>query len=174
MQIRVSDIPSKGLEIQLSLELDWVAAAARDAVGLPLEQFEGEIAVGAPDKRDTIDVSIRTSFGFQTECDRCLEPLEVRIDETHLLRYFRSETDQTTSAAEEEIELGEDDLDAGWYTAGTLSLADALSEAVALALPMRNACVETTGCDARTAELLRRAAEPEGGHPGFAALKNWT
>ena len=174
MQIRVSDIPSKGLEIELSPSLDWVAAAAQDAIGLPLAHFEGEAKLGPPDKRGTVDVSIRTSFSFRTECDRCLEPLEVRIDETHVLRYFRSETEQTAHTAEEEIELGEDDLDAGWYTAGTLSLADALSEAVALALPMRNACVETTGCDARTAELLRRAAEPEGGHPGFAALKNWT
>ena len=75
--------------------------------------------------------------------------------------------------AEGETEIEAQDLEVGWYHEGHLELAAVLSEALALALPSRTVCNDSTACDARTQALLDQAAEELGGpkgHPGFAAL----
>ena len=46
-------------------------------------------------------------------------------DELHLV-YDPVEQPRSAASDTEEVELEEDDLDAGWYTGGRLSLADAL------------------------------------------------
>lgn len=174
VDVRVGDIPATGVEVALSMSEPWVARTVEEAVGVEPDRLSGRLRAEPPDEGGIVDVAVSLVFEFPTDCARCGEPTTEVIDHSLSLRYSRGDSKPSQRHEDEEIELKEDDLDVGWYRAGTLSLADALSEAVALALPMRSTCEDTAGCDARTAELLRGSAEQAGGHPGFAALKNWT
>lgn len=170
--IRVGEIPSHG--VHRTFALDDVSAIVAEAVDAQVSGFEARVDVGVPDGSKSVDVQVTLDLQYATPCDRCGEAVEVRLESTETLRYQPEEPPRTSPSDPEEVELGEDELDVGWYRDGTLSLADVVSEAIALALPMRNACEDTAGCDARTAKLLEGAAEQPSGHPGFAALKNWT
>ena len=170
--IRVGEIPTGG--VQRMLRLDEVTTTVKAAVDAEVTGFEAQVAIGEPDGRKAVDVEVGLRLAYRTACDRCGEPVEVQLESAETLRYQPDAPGSGGPSDPEEVELSEDELDVGWYTDGTLSLADVVSEAIALALPMRNACEDTAGCDARTAKLLEGASEQAGGHPGFAALKNWT
>ena len=74
---------------------------------------------------------------------------------------------------EEELELGDGDLNVGWFYEGKLDLSHVLEEAIALALPSRVACKDASACDNRTESMIKKVSDlPESGHPAFAALKN--
>lgn len=170
--IRVGEIGDRG--VQRSLGLSEAQAILAEGIDAQVIAFEAKVAISPPDKRKGVDVAVQLDLAYRTPCDRCGEPVDVRLESSETLRYQPEEPVGATPGDPEEVELREDELDVGWYTDGTLSLADVVSEAIALALPMRNACEDTAGCDARTAKLLEGASEQAGGHPGFAALKNWT
>ena len=70
------------------------------------------------------------------ECDRCLKPLSVPIEQSFDLLYV------PPLKAVDEKELGADDLLIGFYQGGTIDLDDVVREQVELALPMTRLCAE--------------------------------
>jgi uncharacterized protein len=72
------------------------------------------------------------------ECDRCLRRARFPLDGDFDL-YYRP---MSVIAREEEVEIGEDEVEIGFYVGGGLELEDILREQVLLALPMQRTCSE--------------------------------
>ncbi len=174
MRIRVEDIPASGRQVTAGLSETWARTAVAEALEAQPSELEAAFAVETGPQEGEADVHLRVAFVAPGLCDRCGEDLQQRIAFESDLRYRPEETEASAARPDEEVELGEDDLDVGWYRDGHLSLPDVLREAVALALPSRIVCSDTAACEARTRAMLEANSEEAGGHPAFAALKNLT
>lgn len=78
--------------------------------------------------------SIRVPVTF--ECDRCLAPLSVPVDESFDLIYV------PPLGTGDERELEENDLSLGFYQDGIINVDDLVREQIELALPMARLCIE--------------------------------
>jgi len=83
-----------------------------------------------------IRVEGRYTVLMATECDRCLSRAQFALNEGFDL-YYRPMSD---IAREEEIEIGDDEAEIGFYEGAGLELEDILREQVLLALPMQRVC----------------------------------
>ena len=70
------------------------------------------------------------------ECDRCLAPLTVPVEQSFDLVYV------PPLGVGEEHELGENDLSLGFYQEGVIDVDDLAREQIELALPMARLCAE--------------------------------
>jgi uncharacterized protein len=77
---------------------------------------------------------LKTKLG--ASCDRCLGPVEIRVD--HDLDLFYRPL--TTIAREEDVEIPRGELEVGFYSGEGIELADVLSEQVILSVPMKVIC----------------------------------
>jgi uncharacterized protein len=95
-----------------------------------------EVNLRATREGDEVELigSVNAVVGF--ECDRCLKPLSVAVEQSFDLLYV------PPLKAGDEMELGADDLSTGFYQAGTIDLDDVVREQVELALPMARLCTE--------------------------------
>jgi uncharacterized protein len=89
------------------------------------------------DKKVELTGSVTAVVGF--ECDRCLTPLAVQVEQSFELLYV------PPLKAGEEKELGEDDLLIGFYQGETIDVDDLVREQIELALPMAHLCSEECG-----------------------------
>ena len=92
-------------------------------------------ATRAGDKVELIG-SVSAVVGF--ECDRCLIPLSLPIQQSFDLLYLRP------LGTQGEKELGADDLSIGFYQGEVIDVDDLVREQIELALPMTRLCSE--GC----------------------------
>ncbi|MCB9677884.1 MAG: DUF177 domain-containing protein [Alphaproteobacteria bacterium] len=168
MRIRVEDIPVGGQEIEAGLETTWAREAVQEAMDAAPTTLSARFRLALADRKTDVAVRLVVHAEADGLCDRCGEEVHRGVDLDTDLVY----QPEPTSVSEEEIELGEDDLDVGWYRDGHLSLPDILMEAVALELPSRVLCTDEEACEARTRAMLAAASEGGAGHPAFAALKN--
>jgi uncharacterized protein len=83
-------------------------------------------------------LSGRLQARLQVTCGRCLEPFTLPVDTQVDLTYVP----HPEQAAEDEVELSQDDLTTAFYRDQTLDLADMVREQFYLALPMRPLCRE--------------------------------
>ena len=74
---------------------------------------------------------------MEADCDRCLEPAPVAIEEDFVLLYR-----PMADSVGEEAELDEDESEVGFYEGDGVELNDVLREYVLLALPMQRLCSE--------------------------------
>ena len=84
------------------------------------------------------EIHIRGKLSTRVEacCDRCLAKVEMPLDCQFDLFY----RPMATIAVEEEIELGEDELDVGFYPDSGIALEDIVMEQVILEFPMKVVC----------------------------------
>ena len=168
MRLNVEHIDDRGEPITAGMGDVWAVQAAADA----LEGKPTHVAV---------DWSVRRAHGhvFVTgtaeasaprTCERCGETTSLNVQTDVDLSYV---PEARHGVEVPENELKADELDVGWYAGGHLDLSDTLREALALALPPRVVCEDVAACDARTHALLAGGSEIAG-HPGFAALRNWS
>lgn len=68
------------------------------------------------------------------DCDRCLKPLTISVEQAFDLTYVPS------GVVEEEKELGDDDLLVAFYTDQVIDVDDLVREQAELALPMSRLC----------------------------------
>jgi uncharacterized protein len=80
--------------------------------------------------------TVRTEL--ELACSRCLEPFRLPVDATFDQRYLP----QTDAMAEQESEVGEDDLETSFYRDEQIDLNELLREQFYLALPMKPLCRE--------------------------------
>jgi DUF177 domain-containing protein len=78
--------------------------------------------------------NIRVAVTF--ECDRCLAPFSLPVDESFDLVYV------PPLGTGDERELGENDLSLGFYQDGIINVDDLVREQIELALPMARLCTE--------------------------------
>lgn len=133
--------------------MNIVVAKISEDAGLSLEYVypEGEPALASEEPRligrcmlnvhatragDEVELigTVNAAVGF--ECDRCLKPLSIPIEQSFDLFYV------PPLKAGDEKELGTDDLSTGFYQGETLDLDDVVREQVELALPMARLCSE--------------------------------
>lgn len=70
------------------------------------------------------------------ECDRCLKPIEMPVSQSFDLVYL------PPLGIGDEHELGDQDLDTGFYQGEAIDVDDLVREQVELALPMARLCTE--------------------------------
>jgi len=89
-----------------------------------------------PHSEGEVRIQGRYTVEMTAECDRCLGrarfPLEASFD-----LYYRP---MSFIARDEEVEIGEEETEIGFYEHGVLELEDILREQVLLALPMQRVC----------------------------------
>jgi uncharacterized protein len=72
------------------------------------------------------------------DCDRCLTPLSIPVEQSFDLLYVHP----TRSSANDEKELGGDDLSVAFYQGQAIDLDDVVREQIEFALPMHRLCRE--------------------------------
>ena len=174
MRIVIETIPEDGVDVDVQLDMSWAADVASNVLESEPESLEGHLHV---DKRDRL-VRVRGSVRAAGErvCERCGETTTLTLGGDVDLAYVPA---SDAPSGHGEIRLDPGDLDVGWYSEGSLDLADVLSEALALDLPPRVACTDTESCDQRVAALLDAAngspdGDAEASDSPFAALRQLT
>ena len=95
-----------------------------------------ELSLRATRADDKVELtgSVSALVGF--ECDRCLTPLSVPVEQSFDLLYV------PPLGTGDEHELGEKDLSIGFYQGGVIDVDDLVREQIELALPMARLCSE--------------------------------
>jgi len=169
MYLILDQIPERGRQISVTFTSEWAVKAVSNALGSPVDALTGEIDVSTKAGRVTVQGQLQAS-GI-CECERCGESFRLDLPVEVELRFDPAPAGSTETKEEDE-EVEEEDLDIGWYHGNTLDLSDVVSEAVALALPIRLECPDVEACDERTRQLLEeKGRSGDSSHPGFAALR---
>ncbi|MFT5679717.1 MAG: uncharacterized metal-binding protein YceD (DUF177 family), partial [Myxococcota bacterium] len=94
---------------------------------------------------DRVDVIGEGALLLVVPCDRCLADLTFTLSEPVFLRYAPTDPKVT-----DDRDLGEDDLDEGWFDGRLLDMTDVVSEQLMLWMPDRILC-GSPGVGRRTA-----------------------
>ena len=139
MRIQVSQISEEDglrLEHRYGLGQPELGTPDRAISGRPVLRLFAERAGTEVKLNGSIEASIRFN------CDRCLEPVALNVDEQFELFYIPS---FAPGASKDETELREEDLTVSFYREDTINLDDVVREQIELALPMSKVC----GADCR-------------------------
>jgi uncharacterized protein len=113
-----------------------------DFAGEDLEQSSPLHVAGSAEVLARSDGEVRIQGKFTVEmaaeCDRCLGRARFPLDGGFDLFY----RPVSFIAREEEVQIGADEVEIGFYEGGGLELEDILREQVLLALPMQRTCSE--------------------------------
>jgi uncharacterized protein len=113
-----------------------------DFSGEDLEQNSPLHAAGWAERLAHSDGEVRIqgrcTVEMAAQCDRCLGRAHFPLDAGFDLFY----RPVSFIARQEEVEIGEDEAEIGFYEGGGLELEDILREQVLLALPMQRVCSE--------------------------------
>jgi|SRR5690606_30442606 len=123
-------------------------------------------------EKDTVQITGQASTRLELACSRCLEPYLVQVDTEFDLRYLPI---SAAPGGDEEVEVGEEDINTAFYAEGLIDLGALLREQLNLALPMKPLCREDClglcpecGANRNTAPC---ACEPRWEDPRLAALR---
>ncbi|MFQ5664703.1 MAG: DUF177 domain-containing protein [Terriglobia bacterium] len=146
--------------------IDFRSRDFRQAAPLQVD-LEAEL-----DGRD-IRISGRFATRIEALCARCLVPVVHEVAPRFDLVY----RPVSSIRRDDEIELGNEDTDVGFFTGDGLFLADVLAEQVNLALPMKTLCApECQGLCAHCGANLNRErchCGPRAVDPRLAPLAAW-
>ena len=168
MKIRLDQIPTAGLEVELDGREKWALEAASDALEGKATRVEALLDFQVIER--TILISGEAWAELERGCDRCGSGLLARIGGPLKLAYIPGgkQGDQGSR------ELAGEDMDVGFYTQGNIELSAVLQEHFALAAPGRLAC-EALGvrlADGESCLAPKSSPEPEKSvDPRFAALQ---
>lgn len=129
-------------------EEDGLDLSHRYPEGKPELRSEESRIIGKPSLKlhasregDKVTFAGSLSATVQLDCDRCLKPLYVDVEQSFDLEYLPS-----GSITASERELGQDDLLTGFYLNQIIDLDDLVREQVELSLPMSRLCSEQCKC----------------------------
>jgi uncharacterized metal-binding protein YceD (DUF177 family) len=162
--IRLEDIPRAGQTVRLGAPTSHDGTVVGTALEGEVRQLDGTLKVER--SGSGVAVTVKAHALAVRPCDRCGAPVDLVVDVDERLAY----EPQDDRLAHKEIELKDDDLDVGFLSGDGIETDDVLSEAFALAAPVRVTCA-----DDACAELAKLREEPAAddvvGHPAFQALK---
>lgn len=133
MRIQLDSIPDDGLDVHADAATPWAVSAVEIALGAAPDALRFDLRVSRID--DHVRVRGEGETSAELACDRCGDPVRLTLSGPVDL-YYAPESYLKGA----DSELGEDDLDIGWFDGEALQLADVLSEAVALWAPDRVRC----------------------------------
>lgn len=141
MEILIDDIPEEGMEIEATEGDPWFAGLVKEAIGDAFrDDDKARTAIWIVRFEDNITIDGHVDFTSHHTCDRCLEEFsgsgDMRVHTVlvplHTRRGARHEGD--------ELDLGQDDLEFGYYEGDRFDLTDVIRERVLLAEPMKHLC----------------------------------
>lgn len=153
MNLGVGDIPPSGRRIVFDSDV-WAIDAGRNAASGEVRSVTGDL-LASDEGAGVVRFTGSARLVAELPCDRCSEATEVDVQADISLSYAPVVPRRTTSLDEEEIELSEDELDAGWYEGTTIDMGSVLCEALSLAWPARIVCSDTQSCEVRARALLK-------------------
>jgi uncharacterized protein len=136
--IHVSQIPPEGLPVRADLVPAEVHVEGEESFELrPGGRLEAHVERGDEDS-----VHVRGHLGARLglQCNRCLEPFELPVDQQLDLFYLPHRSEAGTDEEEEEVELSDRDMVVAFYRGGQLDLGQMVREQFFLALPMKRLC----------------------------------
>jgi uncharacterized protein len=143
-QVNAKELSARAAVIERHLDLPQLERVVR-AGGLPGTHIEARLQFGAFEGRTTVDVRVEGTAVL--ECQRCLQPCEIVVDESALVAIVRAETDDVPGGYEPFVGMPEQ-----------LSLSALIEEQVLLALPLVPAHEAGAGeCLTSEAEVLALA-----------------
>ncbi len=135
MFLRLGEVPAEGLNAELSLEPDALAAKSINADG----PVKGTFRVEKTGSQVLIKGSV--SGCVRLQCSRCLTSYRYKIEE----KIFIELRPLLAAGEGEEMELASDDLDVEFFRGDSLDLEHFIEEQVRLALPMKPLCSKECG-----------------------------
>ena len=132
-------IPTRGMTIDLDIDVDWVQQALLEGISGNWVSFEGIMTVKRMDER--LDAEVHLTYAVECPCEVCGATIRyVHSAEVELIyqpftldprRSRHVKAPQTVKDLEKishQVTLQEDQLDMGWYENGELDLATVLTE----------------------------------------------
>lgn len=140
MYIRVSEIPRGGFDVFASRGKASIPRVLEGMDPAPLRELrlvDADLLLTVEDG----DIWVDGSFEAQGEacCDRCTDPVRLRLGKAFQTILTPKSRDRASSAS---VELHEEDLDVGYYDGTGVETDDILWEQVALELPLKVVCSE--------------------------------
>jgi uncharacterized protein len=121
-QVNAKELSARAAVLERRYDLAQLERVA-EAGGLPGTRIDARLQFGAFEDRPTVDVRVEGTAVLQ--CQRCLRPCEIVLDESALVAIVRVETDDVPGGYEPHVGMPEQ-----------LSLAALVEEQVLLALPL--------------------------------------
>ena len=159
MKIKISEIPTQGRELTFDISDGWALEAATGSLEGEITSLSGDLDIKFA--YETLKISGLIQAEVDRECDRCGEKVNLAIKGGVELTYRLVEP-----AGEGVRELRGAELDVGFYVGDNFDIGDAVSEHLALLLPMRVACdiSEATpygkACDSEFIKKPKKEADP--------------
>lgn len=148
-QVNAKELSARAAVLERHYDLAHFERVA-EAGGLPGTRIDAQLQFGAFEGRTTVDVRVEGKAVL--ECQRCLKPCAVVVDESALVAIVRDETDDVPGGYEPFVGMPEQ-----------LSLSALVEEQVLLALPL------VPAHDAGSPECLSSEAEVVPLAPAFVA-----
>lgn len=173
LRIPLSRVPDEGLD--LDVEIETPELGLEDSSWPPLRDVKlaGRLERTAPSQA----VFRGTAQGiFRLQCSLGLAEFDYPVTESVVV-YFMPRPAVTGAQVEEDVELGEADLEVAFLDDEILDLGPPLRDQLGLAIPLQPKCLEK--CLGEDPELCRRleAGEGVGGEQGadprWSALREW-
>ena len=121
-QVNAKELSARAAVIERHLDLPQLERVVQ-AGGLPGTRIDARLQFGALEGRTAVDVRVEGTAVL--ECQRCLRPCEILVDESALVAIVRAETDDVPGGYEPFVGMPEQ-----------LSLSALIEEQVLLALPL--------------------------------------
>lgn len=139
MQFKIKEIGEEGLEVDLPLTADWIAAALPD-LDPRLGSSGGAVRGRLQMTGDEIFLVARMHAVVETSCVRCLETARVTIDEEVRISLLpRSEDDDEAGEDKDE----ESDVDVAYYSGDEIDLGPEIHDQFLLAMPPNPICSDS-------------------------------
>lgn len=170
MKILLSNIPEEGFRQSASLPLPDMTRLT-EAIGGQTGHVEVELVL--KNHEGTLEVTGHMRATLKPPCHRCLEPVDLQIDEDILVALVPEEDYEDNAG---DIRLGAADLEVSYYRGDHLDLSRLLEDELLLAIPETvagedddEACLI---CGKRLEEIYQSAQADDEHHP-FAQMKEF-
>jgi uncharacterized protein len=168
MKIHLAQIPEEGLDCDVRIELATLERL-REAIGEQHGALRAQVRI--KNREGNVEIAGTLDVELQPPCQRCLEPVPLRIAEPVRVALAPS---RTYATGPDDVQLGQGELELSFYEGEELDLRLILEDELLLLLPEAVAEEDEDGrctvCGRLVDELFANGQEAGGAHP-FAALK---
>lgn len=140
MRFKIKDIGEEGLEVDLPLTADWMAAALPDLDARPGPEgaaVRGRLQLTG----DEVFLLGQMQAVVDTTCVRCLEPARVTVDEELRIAFMPRSEEDDDDASEDKDE--EPDVDVAYYSDDEIDLGPEIHDQFLLSMPPNPLCSES-------------------------------
>lgn len=173
LRIPLSRVPDEGVD--LDIEVETGELGLEEGFWPPLR---GVRLIGRLERTGSSEAVFRGRARgiFRLQCGVGLAEFDFPVDEA-VVAYFMPRPSAAGADVEDEIELGEDDLEAAYLDDETLNLGPPLRDQLGLAIPLQPKCPGM--CLGESPEMCRRLEAGEGvgeeqaADPRWSVLREW-